>query len=634
MRRGVWRGISRRPSAAARPCAAPLSPHARSPAPVRGASSVTHRQGKVCGTLIFGIPWPFLRRFLDVGTGRIPGRNGPPAMAGGPSPQCAFCRGPRLRAGGIGAVGTHRIPVLSVVNRPQSLRVRTGTPEGAKCANRRSGIASAAMADDLARRKFLLGLGAASGLASRAASRGRTSPVTAAIPCTRSIRCTRARSASPATGPTRAGPRAPTCCPRSSTSSSTCRRTTPTTPTSACSAAATASPVGDGVPTNSNVDAEGRRVPVYHAPDTCQHGRGVSQNWDVDAPSDRRRPHGRLPLRRQRQRDALLGRHRPALLLVARRAPSRSATAGSRRCPAQTYPNRRYLQAATCQDLIATDISKVLAMPAPRRRHDLGPAQRARHLVGRLRVRPARHPAVPETLRGEPRQGQARSRSSSPTAATGHAAVGVDRRAPGVATYTEENPADIQLGEAYSSSIINAVMHGPAWPKTVLFFMYDEHGGYYDHVPPPAAIPPDDIAPAVAAAPGRAGGVRPVRPAGPGVRDLAVRQARLRVARRARPHVGAAVHRDEVQPRRADLPRRQRRRTCSTASTSGGPRSSSRRRSPRPGLPATGSLCSPEIPPPPTSAAAAARGAGVTTSSNLPLSDSMQQRMALLTHAP
>ena len=40
----------------------------------------------------------------------------------------------------------------------------------------------------------------------------------------------------------------------------------------------------------------------------------------------------------------------------------------------------------------------------------------------------------------------------------------------------------MQLGEAYSSSIINAVMHSPAWPKTVLFFMYDEHGGYYDHV--------------------------------------------------------------------------------------------------------------------------------------------------------
>ena len=73
---------------------------------------------------------------------------------------------------------------------------------------------------------------------------------------------------------------------------------------------------------------------------------------------------------------------------------------------------------------------------------------------------------------------------------------------PGVAVYTEENPSDIQLGEAYSASIVNAVMASPAWPKTALLFMYDEHGGYYDHVAPPAAVPPDDIPPGVDPAPG------------------------------------------------------------------------------------------------------------------------------------
>jgi phospholipase C len=30
-------------------------------------------------------------------------------------------------------------------------------------------------------------------------------------------------------------------------------------------------------------------------------------------------------------------------------------------------------------------------------------------------------------------------------------------------------------------------------------WLYDEHGGYYDHVPPPAAVPPDDIAPDLSA---------------------------------------------------------------------------------------------------------------------------------------
>ncbi len=36
-------------------------------------------------------------------------------------------------------------------------------------------------------------------------------------------------------------------------------------------------------------------------------------------------------------------------------------------------------------------------------------------------------------------------------------------------------------------------MHGPGWPHTLLIWIYDEHGGYYDHVPPPAAVPPDDV---------------------------------------------------------------------------------------------------------------------------------------------
>jgi phospholipase C len=32
------------------------------------------------------------------------------------------------------------------------------------------------------------------------------------------------------------------------------------------------------------------------------------------------------------------------------------------------------------------------------------------------------------------------------------------------------------------------------WSKTILIWTYDEHGGYYDHVAPPAAVEPDDVA--------------------------------------------------------------------------------------------------------------------------------------------
>ena len=48
-------------------------------------------------------------------------------------------------------------------------------------------------------------------------------------------------------------------------------------------------------------------------------------------------------------------------------------------------------------------------------------------------------------------------------------------------------------------------MHAPTWKHTALFITYDEHGGYYDHVPPPPAVLPDSIPPMLGSgdAPGR-----------------------------------------------------------------------------------------------------------------------------------
>jgi len=60
---------------------------------------------------------------------------------------------------------------------------------------------------------------------------------------------------------------------------------------------------------------------------------------------------------------------------------------------------------------------------------------------------------------------------------------------------SEENPQNIQIGQLFSSRVVDAVLNSPAWSRTLLIWTYDEHGGYYDHVPPPAAIKPDDIPP-------------------------------------------------------------------------------------------------------------------------------------------
>jgi len=48
-------------------------------------------------------------------------------------------------------------------------------------------------------------------------------------------------------------------------------------------------------------------------------------------------------------------------------------------------------------------------------------------------------------------------------------------------------PADVQKGQEFVQQVVDAVISGPLWPKTLLIIVYDEHGGFYDHVPPPAA---------------------------------------------------------------------------------------------------------------------------------------------------
>jgi phospholipase C len=60
---------------------------------------------------------------------------------------------------------------------------------------------------------------------------------------------------------------------------------------------------------------------------------------------------------------------------------------------------------------------------------------------------------------------------------------------------SEEDPQNIAAGEQFAASVIDAVMTGPNWSKTLLIWTYDEHGGYYDHVPPPVAVPPDNVGP-------------------------------------------------------------------------------------------------------------------------------------------
>jgi len=48
---------------------------------------------------------------------------------------------------------------------------------------------------------------------------------------------------------------------------------------------------------------------------------------------------------------------------------------------------------------------------------------------------------------------------------------------------------NIQAGELFIASVYNAIKSSPLWPNTALLVVYDEHGGIYDHVVPPACTP-------------------------------------------------------------------------------------------------------------------------------------------------
>jgi phospholipase C len=52
-------------------------------------------------------------------------------------------------------------------------------------------------------------------------------------------------------------------------------------------------------------------------------------------------------------------------------------------------------------------------------------------------------------------------------------------------------PHLVTFGEQLMARIYNALRAGPGWTKTLLVITYDEHGGLYDHVPPPRAQSPE-----------------------------------------------------------------------------------------------------------------------------------------------
>ncbi len=262
-----------------------------------------------------------------------------------------------------------------------------------------------------------------------------------------------------------------------------------------------------GRPTDSNPDLDGNPVTVFHAPSTCDPDTDLeaSQDWNDTHLSVnggamdgfvRAADGGTGSMQYYDERDI------PFYYALARTFTLCDRWFSS--LPGQTIANRRYLQAGTSAGITSSNLDDVIAAPAAPN--------------GVIWERFTRHGIswndytidLPDIVAFPDFGLQHPERIKTFDQFLAHAAAGrlpqVSIISPGHTVYTEEAPqGDIQNGEAYSASIVNAVMHGPGWAKTVLFFLYDEHGGYCDHVPPPAAVTPDDIPPMINVPPDQPG---------------------------------------------------------------------------------------------------------------------------------
>ena len=185
--------------------------------------------------------------------------------------------------------------------------------------------------------------------------------------------------------------------------------------------------------------------------------------------------------------------------------------------PCQTYPNRRFLMAATAYGDIATNNESLKDPPPPNgtifdRLHAYGISWRNYFTdLPQTAIIPTiieKYPAnispiaqfyadcatgnLPQVSFVDPEFGVLSDIGEPLTKVPDIEALGVKLEDTGG---DEESPQDMSYGEYWAHQTVNAVLHSPAWPRTLLVYTYDEHGGYYDHVPPPAAIAPDSIQP-------------------------------------------------------------------------------------------------------------------------------------------
>ncbi len=250
-----------------------------------------------------------------------------------------------------------------------------------------------------------------------------------------------------------------------------------------------------GAPSATNPDGHGHLVHSFHMPNVCQLTDMPEQNWNA---SHTQYSNGT-------NQGFVISQSGPVAMGYWTAADMPFTNSLARTFPladryfssvmAQTYPNRRYLMAATSLG----QITNTLPSPLPPNgtifdqlnAHDISWKNYYSNLptLG-IFISLLANPAMKSNLA---------TINTFYTDCAAGSLPGFCIVDPDFVHQSEENPQDIQYGDAFLAQVVNAVMSGPKWSKTLLVWNYDEHGGYYDHVPPPSAAIPDDIPPTLAA---------------------------------------------------------------------------------------------------------------------------------------
>lgn len=259
----------------------------------------------------------------------------------------------------------------------------------------------------------------------------------------------------------------------------------------------------DGLPVNSNPDAQGRPVRAHHLSLPFNPSFALSQTWND---SHREWNNGAM--------DGFVtttSSAEPMGYLDGTDLPwyygfARAYGIGDRYFSSvlsRTFPNRRFLQAATAAGLVNDAFPNPFARPpATGLIWDLLDS----HNVGWANY----FVELPEVALWPRTLLRYRDHLHEITDFYEDCQEG---RLPPVTVITTEIVAasegeyqDDQIGEAFTASLFEAASTGPQWSTMLFVIVWDEGGGFYDHVPPPAAVVPDDIPPDIHVPPDQPGG--------------------------------------------------------------------------------------------------------------------------------